>query len=64
MEKNLFIGDAGRNAINHFFHEEDKDKIKDIYWLKVSHHGSIYNMNSYTINHLILKKNLYFNRKS
>lgn len=45
------------------FHKEDKDKIKGIYWLKISHHGSKYNMDSCMIDHLRSKKNLYFNQK-
>ena len=51
-KKFLFMGDAGRDAIDHFFYEEDKYKIKGIYWLKVPHHGSKYNMDNWMIDHL------------
>lgn len=51
-KKFLFMGDAGRDAIDHFSYEEDKDKIKGIYWLKVPHHGSKYNMDNCMIDHL------------
>lgn len=46
------MGDAGRDAIDHFLYEEDKYKIKGIYWLKVPHHGSKYNMDNWMIDHL------------
>ena len=50
--KHLFMGDAGRDAIDKLKYESDLDQIKDLYWLKVPHHGSKHNMDSHLINHM------------
>ena len=47
--KFYFPGDAGREAYDNMY-SVDKDKIKDITWLKVPHHGSRGNMNCAMIN--------------
>lgn len=47
--KFYFPGDAGRESFNNMF-DVDKDKIKDITWLKVPHHGSRGNINCDMIN--------------
>ena len=48
-QKFYFPGDAGREAFDNMF-DVDKDKIKDITWLKVPHHGSRGNMNCAMVN--------------
>jgi beta-lactamase superfamily II metal-dependent hydrolase len=50
-KKYLFMGDAGRDAFNHI-PLSLKDKIKDVFLLKVPHHGSKHNLDSIMINHL------------
>lgn len=45
----FFPGDAGREAFSRMYNC-DKDKIKDVTFLKVPHHGSRGNMNSDMIN--------------
>ncbi len=45
----FFPGDAGREAFSRMY-DCDKDKIKDVTFLKVPHHGSRGNMNSDMIN--------------
>lgn len=47
----LFTGDAGRAAMTHIL-QSDVNKLQNINWLKVPHHGSKYNMSSDIINHL------------
>lgn len=48
----LFTGDAGDEAFDRIMYQSDKDKIKNIYWLKIPHHGSKKNMSNDMINHL------------
>lgn len=48
-QKFYFPGDAGREAYNNML-EVDKNKIKNITWLKVPHHGSRGNINCDMIN--------------
>lgn len=50
-KKYLFTGDAGRDAMTHIM-QKDVNKIQNIEWLKVPHHGSKYNMSNDIINHL------------
>ncbi len=47
--KFYFPGDAGREAFDNMINE-DREKIRDITWLKVPHHGSRGNMNCAMIN--------------
>lgn len=47
----LFMGDAGREAIESMS-QNDIDSIQNVYWLKVPHHGSKYNMDNDMINHI------------
>ena len=47
----LFMGDAGREAIDNMS-EENFDSIQNVYWLKVPHHGSKYNLDNDMINHI------------
>lgn len=46
----LFMGDAGREAVDNFAYESDLKRLKGIYWLKVPHHGSKYNLDNYLLN--------------
>ena len=46
----LFMGDAGREAIDHFAYKTDVERLKGVYWLKVPHHGSKYNLDNYLLN--------------
>ena len=46
----LFMGDAGRDAINHFAFKSDVERLKNLYWLKVPHHGSKYNLDNDILN--------------
>ncbi len=48
-DKFYFPGDSGREAFDNML-GVDKDKIKDITWLKVPHHGSRGNMNCSMVN--------------
>lgn len=47
----LFMGDAGRKAFENMS-KENIDSIQNVYWLKVPHHGSKYNINNDMINHI------------
>lgn len=47
----LFMGDAGRDAIDNMS-EENIDSIQNVFWLKVPHHGSKYNIDNDMINHI------------
>lgn len=48
----LFMGDAGRDAIEHFAYRSDVDKLNKVFWLKVPHHGSKYNLDNDVLNML------------
>lgn len=48
----LFTGDADGDAFDNIAFQCDLDKIKDIYWLKLPHHGSAYNVTNEMVNHL------------
>lgn len=50
----LFMGDAGRKAIANMT-QNDIDSIAKVYWLKVPHHGSKYNMDNDMVNHICPK---------
>lgn len=50
-KKYLFMGDAGVEALANI-PQCHKNAIKDIYWLKVPHHGSKHNLDSKTILYL------------
>ena len=50
-KKYLFMGDAGGEALANI-PQCHKKAIKDIYWLKVPHHGSKHNLDSKTILYL------------
>ena len=47
----LFMGDAGRKSFENMS-KENIDSIQNVYWLKVPHHGSKYNINNDMINHI------------
>ena len=49
-KKFLFMGDSCRASIDNI-DQTIIDDLKDIYWLKVPHHGSKHNMDSEMINH-------------
>ena len=49
-KKFLFMGDSCRASIDNI-DQTIIDDLKDIYWLKVPHHGSKHNMNNEMINH-------------
>lgn len=46
----LFMGDAGRDAMDHIAYKSDVDRLKNVYWLKVPHHGSKYNLDNDILN--------------
>lgn len=48
----LFAGDAGCAAFDNIFYSCDIDKIKNVYWFKVPHHGSKKNLNNKWLNHI------------
>lgn len=50
-KKYLFTGDASRDSFENM-PDPQKEICKDIYWLKVPHHGSERNLNSALIKHL------------
>lgn len=50
-DKYLFMGDAGRDALDNIS-QTTIDSLQNIFWLKVPHHGSKYNMDNDVINHL------------
>lgn len=47
----FFMGDAGREAFNNM-NLLNKSLTKDVYWLKVPHHGSKHNLDNIMINHI------------
>ena len=49
-KKFLFTGDAGAEAFNNFYYSCDIGKIKNVFWLKVPHHGSKMNLDNNLIN--------------
>lgn len=50
--KFLFTGDAGAESFEKLYDKEDWERIKNIYWLKLPHHGSKRNVTCAMINHL------------
>ena len=46
----MFTGDAGAEAFNNFYYSCDIGKIKNVFWLKVPHHGSKMNLDNNLIN--------------
>ena len=48
----LFTGDAGIAAFENIRYAEDVEKIQNVYWLKVPHHGSKKNLNNKWLNHI------------
>ena len=48
----LFTGDAGIAAFENIRYPEDVEKIQNVYWLKVPHHGSKKNLNNKWLNHI------------
>ena len=50
--KFLFTGDADGDAFDNIAYQSDMEQIKDIYWLKLPHHGSAYNVTNDMVNHL------------
>lgn len=46
----LFTGDAGAEAFNNFRYKCDIDKVSNVYWLKVPHHGSKMNLDNNLVN--------------
>lgn len=53
-DKYLFMGDAGKKAVDNM-PQEIVDSLRGTFWLKVPHHGSIYNMDSDLINQITPK---------
>lgn len=45
-KKYLFMGDANKEAFDHIPEEIKERYAKDVYWLKVPHHGSEHNLDS------------------
>ena len=50
-KKYLFMGDAGEDAYDNLL-SQHKALIKDVYWLKVPHHGSDHNLTTDMINYI------------
>lgn len=50
-KKYLFMGDAGEDAYDNLL-PQHKTLIKDVYWLKVPHHGSDHNLTTDMINYI------------
>lgn len=50
-EKFLFMADAGEDAVNNIL-KNDFEKCKDVFLLKVPHHGSKHNLTSELIHHI------------
>lgn len=48
----LFTGDADDDSFSNFKYKCDIDKIKNVYWMKIPHHGSAYNMSNKMVNHI------------
>lgn len=48
----LFTGDAGQNSFENLKYSNDWDRLKNVYWLKLPHHGSKRNITCAMINHL------------
>lgn len=51
-KKFLFTGDAGAESFENLEYKSDWEQIKNIYWLKLPHHGSKRNVTCAMINHL------------
>lgn len=51
-KKFLFTGDADGEAFDNIAYQCDMDQIKNIYWLKLPHHGSAYNITNEMVNYL------------
>lgn len=47
----LFTGDAGQESFQHLKYSSDWDRLKNLYWLKLPHHGSKRNITCAMINH-------------
>lgn len=50
-KKYLFTGDAGEDSFNNLKYESDWERLKNIFWLKLPHHGSKRNITCAMINH-------------
>lgn len=48
----LFTGDAGEESFKRLKYEKDWERLKNVYWLKLPHHGSKRNITCAMINHL------------
>lgn len=48
----LFTGDADAESFENFKYQCDIEKIKNIYWMKLPHHGSAHNMSNDMINYI------------
>ena len=55
-DKCLFTGDASRDSFNNLRDKPLYDSLANVRWLKVPHHGSIYNLDSTLISHFCPKK--------
>jgi len=49
--KYLFTGDAGEDSFNNLRYVSDWNRLRNIYWLKLPHHGSKRNITCAMINH-------------
>lgn len=50
-ETYLFTGDAGEESFKRLEYQSDWDRLKNLYWLKLPHHGSKRNITCGMINH-------------
>lgn len=48
----LFTGDADEDSFSNFKFKCDVEKIKNVYWMKIPHHGSAHNMSNDMINYI------------
>lgn len=50
--KFLFTGDADGDSFDNLAYQSDIDQIKNVFWMKLPHHGSAYNMSNKMVNHI------------
>lgn len=50
-KKYLFTGDAGEESFKRLKYENDWERLKNVYWMKLPHHGSKRNITCAMINH-------------
>ena len=51
-KKFLFTGDADGESFDNILYDEDRSKINNVYWMKLPHHGSAYNLDNDMVNYI------------